>query len=654
MKRRIVFIVLLIFVMGIFLFNRNDSNNLKDNYYNFINYSTLEENKLEEGEYSWSYFVEAQERVDENSSLIVKEVISGNNNFLSDEEVEVIKSIYDKANDVDKRNSDGIKDLSPYLDRVWNVDTIEELIEVINIVEIELGVDILTNIEFIQDYEDNSHNIVYFSPVTLAFGVTGDYIVDDDYMAYKAYIKRACVQLWKAYGKDKKEAREIVNRVFAFYEEVSNSSKLSSELEDITNYYNVINEEEFNSIFSNVNSNYLDKKGLNNREKYSIVDKEQYKYLNDSLKLENLDIWKEVIITKILSSYAIYGSSEYVEIVEDLNSSLLGSVNDKTDEEYALDIVKNIFSDEIDMIYENKYLTSNQEKEIEGMVLEIKEVYKERLSANEWLDSETIVKAIDKLDKMKVIVGEDKDSINYGLAKSLGISRDSLIKDVIKIQQIVMKNDLERLDSNKNINLVKQTQVNAYYQPLDNSVVIPVAFFELVDESGDYYEKLGTMGMILAHEVTHGFDGNGSKFDSNGNMNEWWSEEDKNNFEMFKQEVSDYYSKYEVLDGKYINGDKTVNENIADLGALECVIDIANERGASDQEYKLMFSSFAKVWASNESEEYMEMLLLQDVHSPNLFRVNAVMSSMDEFYQVYNVYPWNDMWVSKDNRVEVW
>ena len=121
-----------------------------------------------------------------------------------------------------------------------------------------------------------------------------------------------------------------------------------------------------------------------------------------------------------------------------------------------------------------------------------------------------------------------------------------------------------------------------------------------------------------------------------------------------KDMVSDYYSKIEVLDGKYIDGDKTVNENIADMGALKVISGAALENGASMDDLKEMYSSFAKFWKCQVNDEYAKLLLLNDSHSPNKYRVNAVLSVTDNFYDVYNIYPWNDMYVSSRKRVSVW
>ena len=654
MKKKILFLILIIFILDIFIFYLDEDSGIKDNYYLFINKDIIADNTLADGEYSWSNFLDSQEVVDDEVSLIVDDILSGNVSGLSIGEINTIKSIYDKVLDMNKRDIDDINALEPYLNKVWNVSNIDELIEVVIFVEQELGVDLFSKIEVVSDYYDNSKNIIYFYPVTYAFGASSDYMVDEDYMTYKAYIRRACVQLWKAYGYNSRDAREVVERVFNFYENIAYSSKLSFELDEIVDYYHIVSSSDVNNLFSNIESNYLTRRGIDGYDSYSLVDNGQYKAINDSLTYSNLEVWKEVIVTKILSSYAGYCSTKYVDVVDNLNESLMGEDSNKTNEDKAKIVIKNLFSSEIDKIYVKYNLTEEQVNEVLEMFLEIKEIFKVRIKNNSWLSEEAKEKALVKLDKMDIIIGLDNQVLAYNMAEYLVVSNNSLISDVIMMQQLAMKSDLERLDSGDKINLIKQTQVNAYYQPLDNSIVIPVAFFELVDEKDSYYEKLGTLGMIIAHEVTHAFDGNGSMFDENGNLNNWWTNDDKEYFNSLKEKVSNYYSKYEVLDGKYINGDKTVNENIADLGAVTCIVDIAKKRGASDEEFKLMFSSFSKIWASVEAYEYMELLLLQDVHAPNEFRVNAVLSSTDEFYQVYDIYPWNKMWISKKDRVIVW
>ena len=655
-KKWIFFLIIFLLVVGIlFVYYDQKDYAFKTDYYEAVNRDTLSVNHLENADYMWSRFTEAQEKSDDMVAKIIENIVSLDNNGLSNQMANNIRITYQKAMDMDFRNQNGMRDLDFYLNMVFESSSILELKDILIRIENELGIDLLANIVVESDYVDNEKNIVYFYPVTFAFGVNSDYIVNPDYMTYKAYLKRACVQLWEVYGYDVKEAREIVNRIFDFYEEVGNHSKLASDLEDISSYYQLISQDDFFRVYSNIDGKeYLKERGISNLESYSIVDLGQYQYVNDSFIESNLELWKEIIITKVLSCYAIYGSSEYVDIVIQLNQSLLGGTADDTVKEQALDIVKGVYSEEIDFVYEKEVLDHKQEKLLREMFLELKEYYAKMLRNNDWLQQETINKALEKLDKMEVFIGLNGEDVNKDTSLFELSYDSSMIKDVIQIQQAKREYELSRLASSKKGVEVSQSTVNAYYQPLSNAIVIPAAFVYLLDQEDHYYERLGSIGMILAHEITHGFDGNGSQFDLNGNLHLWWQEEDFEAFSKLQKKVIDYYSQYEVLKGKYINGEKTVNENIADLGALSCIVGIAREKGASNQEIRQMFTSFAEMWISQESDAYMELVLLQDVHAPNKYRVNAVLSSMDDFYEVYGVHWWNDMSILQQNRIHVW
>ena len=159
--------------------------------------------------------------------------------------------------------------------------------------------------------------------------------------------------------------------------------------------------------------------------------------------------------------------------------------------------------------------------------------------------------------------------------------------------------------------------------------------------------------MIIAHEITHAFDNNGALFDENGNLNNWWSEEDYNNFEKLQQEVIDYYDGYKI-NGKSVDGKQTVSENIADLGAVSCIVEIAKQKGAKEKEMKELFEAYANVWASRSTDEYAMLLMIMDNHSPDKIRVNAVLQSIDEFYNVNDISDKDDMYKAEDDRVKVW
>lgn len=230
----------------------------------------------------------------------------------------------------------------------------------------------------------------------------------------------------------------------------------------------------------------------------------------------------------------------------------------------------------------------------------------------------------------------------------------SLIKNILLIKAKQKEHEIYRLEHNIDENLLPEFTVNAYYNPSDNSINFPTATINLLNNNDSYYQKLGSIGMIIAHEITHAFDSNGSKFDSNGNLENWWTNVDKKNYKKLEKKVINYYNNYEVIDGEYINGTKTLNENIADLGAISCITNLATTKKATNEELSQMYKSFAKLWYSKSTDEYQKLLLLEDNHAPAKYRVNATLSSTNAFYKVYKINIFDNMYISSKKRLKVW
>ena len=647
--KRVIIFIIVVFVFGFVLF---DNSTYKNDFYFDVNQEKLDSIKLDDSKYNWSVFKEAQMSSDDTVKEIVKGIINGSNKKIDDNISDKIRIVYDNAKDMNKRNRLGISDLNKYIDRVNDSKNMKELLDGIIDIENDLNVDILTNINIGADYKDNSHYIVYFYPVTYFCGSSSDYYVNPDYMTYKAYLKRGIIEMLEVYGFNKKQSREIMHEVLKFYEDISRNSKLSSDLEDIVSYYNIIDNNEFTSIYSNIDVKYyLSKRGFYKYNNYSIVDKEQYQVLNKSFKEDNLAIWKYIVLLKVLSSYAMYSSDNYVEVIDNINKGIIGGNDGKSNDDKNVDIVSGLFSGDIDYLYSD-IISSKDKKKISDMTDDIVDYYKVMIKNNTWLSEDTKKNAILKIDNMKFHIGlEEYDKIS----EKYDVDNTSLINNVIDILRAHRNRDFLVLDGNKKTgNDMSQSTVNAYYSLTENAIYVPSAIRYLYDEDSSYYQMLGSIGMILSHEITHAIDTNGSKFDSKGNISNWWLEKDYDNYMKYKNKVIDYYSQYKVINGKYIDGEKTVNENIADLGAVSCISGIAIDKKASDKEIKEMYEAFAKMWASKERREYAELLLLQDTHSPNKYRVNAVLSSTDLFYKVYNIRPWNKMYKNKKKRVYVW
>ena len=625
--------------------------NLKDDYYDYINKDIIKLNSTEDNETGWSIFSIAQDEVDDKVSNIINNII---NNPQTNKEIKI--SFFNKLiTDTTTRNNYDIKPLQKYIKLIDNSTDIKEFITNSITIENELSIDIFSQAIVSKDFKDNTKNIIYFYPINFDYGLSSDYYTNSDYLYYHALLKQSNIKLLKQYGYTKEQARVSAKLVDEFYTNIAKNSKTSEYLNNIENYYNIITKAELQQIYTNINiNNYLKQSNLNNINTFSIVDKNNYIAINQYLTNENLYTLKEYVKIKILQNYSLYSSEDYAKIIYELNYKLQGLKEDNlTQEEKNNLIIKTYFNYDIDKIYTDNYFTSEEKEYITNMINDILNHYKEKINKNTWLSNKTKSKAMKKLDNITINVGIPDEyptySDNYIIDNNI-----SLIENIINVNKVLSNYTLSKLDSSKQETSISQTTVNAYYNPQDNSINFPASLINLINVEDSYYKNLGSVGMIIAHEITHAFDPNGAMFDEIGNLSNWWTELDYKKYNNLKEKVIDYYNKYEVIDGLNIDGSLTANENIADLGGISCIVSLAESKKANKEELKILFSSFASIWASDYKEEYQKLLLLQDTHSPSKYRVNATLSSIDTFYKVYNISIFNKMYIHPNDRIEIW
>jgi len=648
-NKKVIYTVLVFILIGIYLCsNFFSNNNLINDYYMYINKEVLDKEDINVSEVGWSNFTKAQDKVDKDVKLIIKELINSKNNV-------DLNVFYNNIMNTSKRNEVGINPLMKYINLIDSSKNINEFINNSILIENELCIDILTRTTVAPDFKDTSKNIVYFYPITFDFSSSSDIYVNSDYSRYHALVKQYQIKLLKLYGYDKEKAREVSDNLDEFFTDISNKSKINNDLNNVESLYNIVTKEELQKIYTNIDiNNYLEIMGISSMSYFSVVDIENYKMMNSYLTNDNLSLLKEYVKVKILENYGSYASIEYANLVNELNDKLMGISSSNTLEAEAIDLVNIYFSNEVNKIYLERNFNEKDKLFMEDMIKDILSYYENNINKNiDWMDSLTKKKAILKLKNMKVNVGGNySPSYDYNL--KLFEENSSLIENIISINRVLSKEQLLRLESNKYETIISPTTVNAYYNPLDNSINFPACLKELYSQEDDYYSILGSMGMIVAHEITHAFDNNGSKFDENGNMKDWWSKSDYSNFERLQEDIVNYYSNYEVIDGLYVDGEMTVGENIADLGAVNCIVGVAHTKGATVDDYKKVFSSYASLWRSEYIDSYQKLLVLSDVHSPDRIRVNAVLSSCDKFYEVYDIDKEDLMYVDKDKRVGIW
>lgn len=630
----IIFVVLV--VTSFFYLNTN----YIDDYYEYINKETLKDK--EDG---WSYIGDVNDEISKDANDIVKEMISNPNN----DEEKNIKEFYDEYLDIDTRNKNGINDLKPYLNKISKTTNIKEFInEAINL-EKDLGIELLMSKSIMKDFKTGK-NIIYITTISMDFGYSSDYYSNEDLVNVKNNFKLYNNKLLREYGYSAGEALDITNQINDFYTDIAKNSLTQDDLLNTEKYYNIVDKTKLSKVYTNLDvNNYFKELDLSNVNRFSLVDENCYKKLNEYLTNENLSLWKNIATIKILQTYANYTTEGYEKIFNKLNKSLLNK--ELTKEERAYEQIKQIYPNEISKNYNSKYLKDDTKNYISNLITEINKEYESMINKS-WMDEETKVKAINKLNSIKINIGTtyNKDFSSYYIFDS----NLSLLRNIINLNKVIKIKSYEMLDTTDTYNALPDYTFNAYYDVTSNSINILTGGTKSIKDINNRYENLGGIGFIIAHEISHAFDNNGSKFDENGMLNNWYTESSNKKYNEIQKKVIEYYNNYEVIHNISNNGKRTIGENIADLGAMECITNILINNNAKTEDYQKVYESFAKIWANNYSKSTKVMQSLIDTHSINEIRVNSVLSSTNKFYEIYKIDSNDLMYIDQEKRVNIW
>ena len=333
----------------------------------------------------------------------------------------------------------------------------------------------------------------------------------------------------------------------------------------------------------------------------------------------------------------------------------------------ATSLVSGVLGEAIGKLYVEKYFPASSKEKMLKLVKNLQTALSQRISEATWMSPATKAQAQDKLANFIVKIGYPdtwKDYTNLNIDESL-----SLLENMQNVSEFMTRDYISR-KVNKPVDktewhMTPQT-VNAYYNPTTNEICFPAAILQppFFDPNVDEAVNYGGIGGVIGHEMSHGFDDQGSQFDKYGNQKNWWTEADKKNFDARTKVLVDYFSKVEALPGKFINGKLTLGENIGDNGGLNIAFRaMENEFKANPSAAKTIdgftpeqrfFLSWATVWAGNARPEFIDRQINTDPHSPAEARVNAALPQIDAWYKAFNVKKSDKLFVPKNKRAQIW
>ena len=334
--------------------------------------------------------------------------------------------------------------------------------------------------------------------------------------------------------------------------------------------------------------------------------------------------------------------------------ALMGVAKMQSIEKFAYNLASGMYSEPVGMYYGDKYFGQEAKRDITEIVYQIIDTYKTRIKTNDILGEATREKAILKLSTMGVKMGYP-DKVRAIYEELVFNPEDSLFDIVMSLRAIRDLDILSKLDKPTEPEnwAMPGHMVNACYSPFVNDITFPAAilqapFYSLKQTRS---QNLGGIGAVIGHEISHAFDSNGAKCDENGNINNWWTDEDFARFDGKVQQMIAQFDGIELPWGK-VNGAFIVSENMADNGGMSVTLDIMSRtQGASYEEY---FSNWAKIWCQKAKPEYQQLLLSVDVHGPCLLRANMPPRNFPEWYAAFDVKETDQMYLAPDQRIVIW
>jgi len=644
--------------------NPNEFNYLvrpQDSLYDHVNSEWLNNTPIPDDQVGWGSYMTLREESYSNQDMLIKKIIQRiekNNPFVSDEELK-IANLYKSFIDRDKVNKLGYEPILPELKIISEISSVNNLWQYFSR-SIKSGSSIPLRIFIYDDLKDPLNYTTYIDQGGLGLP-DRDYYLEENYKEIRsAYIAHIENLLKLANIKNSKQkalnAFEIENKLAKVQ-----LSRL--EMRDPERIYNPYKKDQLYDLGGSYWNEWMEDLGLENQNKF-IVESPTYIAALTSLMYEiPINKWKDYLIVRLVKGSSGSLSDDFIQESFEFSKILTGREKLPDLWKRAVGLVNGIMGDALGKIYINEFFPPEYKNKMEVLVDNLLESYRIGIQELEWMSDETKKRALEKLSKMRVKIGYPEVWDDY---EGLEISPNDLYGNLNNSATFGYKKALEKLKGpvdRREWSMSPQT-VNAYFSPTKNEIVFPAAYLQppnfnpMADDAVNY----GAIGVTIGHEISHAFDDKGSQFDGDGNLRNWWTKEDRDNFDKRTAQLANQYSQYEVLPGRKLNGELTLGENIADLGGAKAAfraykISLKGEPSPIIDNYtgeQRFFIGTAQSDRVKFRDEIYEMRVATSVHSPSRFRVDGVIINMKEFHKAFSTEKGDKLYKSDDDIILIW
>ena len=573
-----------------------------------------------------------------------------------------IGDLYNLAMDVEKLNADGMTPIQTDLDRINAINDKAGVIEAM--------ADLLGSAYFAfyvgADIMDSKNNIFQLYQGGIGLGEKEYYLEDDEATknireGYKAHI----VKMFQLIGQDEKQATKSMEAVMEIETRLAKKAYNAVEQRNPAANYHMFTLDELKKEIPGLDWDaYLNAVGVKGVSSLNVSQIEPVKEAVAIINELPMDNQKAYLQWKLIDSAAGYLSDAFVaQNFEFYGKVMSGKKEDQPRWKKAVSTVNSVLGEAVGQMYVEKYFPAEAKERMVQLVKNLQIALGERIQNLEWMGDSTKAKAIDKLNAFYVKVGYPDKWKDYS---SLNIEKDSYWANIKRAQEFALNEMLEKAGKPVDIDewhMTPQT-VNAYYNPTTNEICFPAGILQypFFDMNADDAFNYGAIGVVIGHEMTHGFDDQGRQFDKDGNLKDWWTAEDAERFNTRAQVMVDFFNNIEVLPGLKANGQLTLGENIADHGGLQIAYQafknatkdapLAEKDGFTPEQR--FFLAYSGVWAGNIRDEQIRVYTKSDPHSLGRWRVNGALPHINAWYEAFGITENDSMYLAPEKRASIW
>ena len=574
-----------------------------------------------------------------------------------------IRDYYTSYTDIETANMLGISAIQSDLDMIAAAQDHEDVYRLFGLLGMD-GVLSPIGMFIFSDFQDANTNVVYLAESGLSLPDRDYYLEDDErFVQARTLLKNYVKTLFDLAGLPDGEA--FSGQLLTLETRLAEVQWTREENRDRAKQYNPHSLDELEALSPDINwPVYLDASLLAGRDSYIVMQPSFFEAAGKIIAETDVPTWKHYLTYQVINSYApALGDAFFTAWFDMYLKGLQGVEEPKPMWKRALASINGNLGELLGQLYVERHFKSEAKERMEAMIANLKEAFRISINELDWMSDETKQQALDKLSKFNAKVGYPDQWRDYS---QLEIVEGDLVGNLKRATAFEYQRNLNKLDRpvDKSEWLMTPQTINAYYLPMWNEIVFPASILQppFFNMAADDAVNYGAIGAVIGHEIGHGFDDQGRRFDGDGNLRDWWTEQDNALFLERKDKLAAQFNGYVVIDGLTINGEFTSGENIGDLGGLMIAYKAYRlsldgkeapviDGWTGDQRF---FLGYAQIWRDKQRPEEQKRRITVDPHSPARFRVNGGLVNVPEFYSAFGVQEGDGMYLAPAERVKIW